>query len=111
MNKKYLLFDNDGVLVDTEKWYYEANKIAMKELGIHLELDYYLELMTYGGNWWQLALDQGYSLAQIDQARARRSLYYQKFLTTENIFIPGVEKTLSYLSKFFKMSITFKQFS
>ena len=33
--KKYILFDNDGVLVETENWYFEANKKALKELGLN----------------------------------------------------------------------------
>ena len=44
--KKYILFDNDGVLVDTEIWYFEANKKALKELGLTLYMDIYQEIMT-----------------------------------------------------------------
>ena len=36
--KKYILFDNDGVLVETEQWYFQANVKALKELGVNLEL-------------------------------------------------------------------------
>ena len=32
--KKYILFDHDGVLVDTEYWYYTANKRVLTEMGI-----------------------------------------------------------------------------
>ena len=34
MTKKFILWDHDGVLVDTEQWYYEANKRALAELNI-----------------------------------------------------------------------------
>ena len=33
--KKYILFDNDGVLVETEKWYFEANKKSLALLGLN----------------------------------------------------------------------------
>ena len=33
-SKKYILWDHDGVLVDTEFWYYEATCKALAELGI-----------------------------------------------------------------------------
>ena len=36
--KKYLLFDNDGVLVDTEQWYFKANVEILRHMGITLTL-------------------------------------------------------------------------
>ena len=35
-SRKYILWDNDGVLVDTEQWYYTATRRALGELGIEL---------------------------------------------------------------------------
>jgi beta-phosphoglucomutase-like phosphatase (HAD superfamily) len=40
--KKYILFDHDGVLVDTEYWYYTANKRVLTEMGIELMMEQYL---------------------------------------------------------------------
>lgn len=103
--KKYILFDNDGVLVETEKWYYEANKIALKELGITLHLDIYLEIMARGGTAWELAFEKGFSKQIVDNKRFQRDDYYQNFLKTKNIEIPNVKKTLTKLSKKYKMGI------
>jgi len=103
--KKYILFDNDGVLVETEKWYYEANKIALKELGITLGLDVYLEIMARGGTAWELAFEKGISKQIVDNKRFQRDDYYQDFLKTKNIEIPNVKKTLEKLSKKYKMGI------
>ena len=44
--KKYILFDHDGVLVETEHWYYMANKRALASLGIDLPQDAYLVNMA-----------------------------------------------------------------
>lgn len=39
--KFYILWDHDGVLVDTEPWYFEATRRCMRELGVELhEADY-----------------------------------------------------------------------
>ncbi len=40
--KKYILFDHDGVLVDTEFWYYKAGERALAEIGLTLDKDQYL---------------------------------------------------------------------
>ena len=32
--KKYILFDHDGVLVDTEFWYYKAGERALADIGL-----------------------------------------------------------------------------
>ncbi|DAB37409.1 MAG: HAD family hydrolase [Sulfuricurvum sp. GWF2_44_89] len=103
--KQFILFDNDGVLVETELWYFRANEKAMKELGVTLELEYYLELMKHGGNWWELAQEKGVTVEEINRARERRSRYYQHYLRSENIFIDGVEEVLSELSNDYRMGI------
>lgn len=103
--KKYILFDNDGVLVETEKWYFEANVKALRELNITLELDVYLEIMARGGTAWELAFDKGISKEIVDKKRFQRDIYYQNFLRTEDIEIPGVKDVLSELSKDYEMAI------
>ena len=35
--KKYILFDHDGVLVDTEFWYYKAGERALADVGLALD--------------------------------------------------------------------------
>lgn len=103
--KKYILFDNDGVLVETEVWYYEANKIILKTLGLHLTLERYLKIMAEGGNAWELAYENGISEETIVPYRKKRDLLYQEFLRSKNIEIKGVSKILNSLSKKYKMAI------
>ena len=103
--KKNILFDNDGVLVETEKWYYEANVKALKELDVNLEFDTYMGIMARGGTAWEVAIKQGISKELIDKKRFQRDIYYQEFLRKENIEIPGVKDLLQELSKKYKMAI------
>ena len=103
--KKYILFDNDGVLVDTEIWYFEANKKALKELGLTLHMDTYQEIMARGGTAWEVAIAQGIETSIIDKKRIQRDIYYQDFLQTKNLEIPKVKKVLADLSKKYKMAI------
>lgn len=59
--KKYILFDNDGVLVHTEPLYFKANIIALKEhFNLSLEFDEYMKIMSEGTTVWQKAIDRGF---------------------------------------------------
>lgn len=103
--KKYLLFDNDGVLVETEKWYYAANVKALGEIDIELEFDVYMEIMARGGTAWEVAKAQGISQKTIDKQRATRDIYYREFIQSEHIEIEGVLDTLEELKKEYSMGI------
>ena len=57
--KKYILWDHDGVLVDTEHWYFHATQAKLRELGVELPLERYLQRMIHGLSSWDLALEAG----------------------------------------------------
>lgn len=104
--KKYILFDNDGVLVHTEPLYFKANIQALKKFfDVELEFEEYMKIMSEGTTVWQKALDKGFSFAEVEIARNKRNEYYQNFLKTENILIDGVKDVLKELSKDYKMGI------
>ena len=103
--KKYILFDHDGVLVDTEPWYYLAGKRALASLGIDLQLDAYLMNMANGVSAWGAARVSGISESEIQRARELRNRYYRESLVTEDIEIEGVLETLSELADTYRMGI------
>lgn len=104
--KKYILFDNDGVLVETEPLYYKASKKVLKDyFDISLEFNEYMKIMAEGTTVWQQALKKGFSQTKINNAREQRNIYYQKYLKNENITINGVHKVLEKLSLKYKMAI------
>lgn len=103
--KKFILFDNDGVLVETERWYYEAGKRALATLGVELPLDVYLSNMANGIPTWQVARDAGIAESEIQRVRALRNEYYQEYLATEDIEIAGVTDTLKVLAGDYRMGV------
>jgi len=60
--RKFILFDNDGVLVETEPLYFEANVKALKELGITLTFERYMKIMARGGTAWEVAIEAGITM-------------------------------------------------
>lgn len=102
---KYILWDHDGVLVDTEYWYFRSTQRALAEMQVHFDRDEYLEFMPRGQTMWDLARQRGISEEVIALHRSNRDRYYQEHLRTEDIEIPGVLKVLKKLSQSFSMAI------
>jgi len=103
--KKYILFDHDGVLVDTEFWYYKAGERALADIGLTLDKDQYLRDMSQGLGTWARASAAGIDEQTISRQREVRNDYYQEYLRTEAIEIEGVVETLAELSKYVRMAI------
>ena len=101
---KAILWDNDGVLVDTERWYYEATKSVMKEEGYNLTLDVYRKtfLKSNSGAWHLL---KDCNKEYIRKLRKRRNLIYSSLLQTKDIYIQGLSEILSKLNNKYKMGI------
>jgi HAD superfamily hydrolase (TIGR01509 family) len=103
--KKYILFDHDGVLVDTESWYYKAGERALADIGFTLDKDQYLRDMDEGQATWAQARAAGIDEQIISRLREVRNDYYQEYLRTEAIEIEGVVEALAELSKYVRMGI------
>lgn len=48
---KAIIFDLDGILVDSEPLHFEAHKVALKEFGIDLTREDYMEFGLAKGDW------------------------------------------------------------
>jgi HAD superfamily hydrolase (TIGR01509 family) len=103
--KRYILWDNDGVLVDTEYWYFTATRRALAELDFTLEKETYLQRMVRGESSWDLAISAGIDPELAAQKRRQRDLYYREYLEREDIEIPGVPAVLQALAKSHAMAI------
>lgn len=103
--KKYILWDNDGVLVDTEHWYFTATQRALAEIGFTLEKEAYLQVMVRGESSWDLAIAAGIDPDEAIIKRKQRDVYYQEYLRQEAIEIPGVEAVLQTLATSHQMAI------
>jgi HAD superfamily hydrolase (TIGR01509 family) len=103
--KHYILFDHDGVLVDTESWYFRAGQRALADIGVQLDKDQYLRDVNQGRGTWARARAAGVDEATIDRARVARDAYYQDCLRTEDIEVEGVVDALAALAPHVRMAI------
>ena len=103
---KAILWDNDGVLVETEKWYFEATKRVMQEEGYNLTLDVYRKtFLKSNSGAWHLLKDCNKNKEYIRKLRKRRNLIYSSLLQTKDIYIQGLSEILDKLKKKYKMGI------
>ena len=98
-SKKAILWDNDGVLVDTEKYFYEAARQILKKAGFDFTSEMFADLVLVKAiGPWHLLKESGYDDETILRMKAERDDLYFHYLKTEEILIDGVEEILQELS-------------
>lgn len=103
--RKFLLWDHDGVLVDTERVYFAATRESLGGLGVQLDQATYLKFMAHGRSCWDLALEHGLPESVVLEARRERDRRYQDLLRVETIEIDGVMDVLAELGSQYRMAI------
>ena len=105
-NYAVILWDNDGVLVDTERWYFQATREVFAGAGIDLTVELYFEyflLRSRGTSTF--ASTHGLSEADITAMQGARNERYLQMLEEECITMDGVRETLAILRPHFAMGI------
>lgn len=93
-----LLFDNDGVLVDTEPLYLRANREVLGEVGIEITEATYAELsLRRGKSIFGLARERGAGPEEVEALRERRDGRYLELIRQGVEVLDGVEECLSSL--------------
>ncbi|MFO7982123.1 MAG: HAD family hydrolase [Desulfuromonadales bacterium] len=93
-----LFWDNDGVLVDTEKLYFRASRETLAEVGINLSWDQFQEIsLRQGKSVFELAVQTGHSPQDCEQMRQKRNQLYAQLLRSDSEVINGVRETLETL--------------
>ncbi|WP_338848961.1 HAD family phosphatase [Massilia sp. W12] len=110
-SSKAILWDNDGVLVDTEHLFFEANREILAPLGVELTprmfLDWYL-LDNCGA--WHLLYGRGYGPADIPALRQQRNqiqtrLLRERLAQNSQLAIPGMPQLVAQLASCARMGV------
>jgi HAD superfamily hydrolase (TIGR01509 family) len=101
-----LLWDNDGVLVDTEELYFEATREVLAQVGVTLSSEQYRQLFLVDNRGaWHLAEARGVPADAIVELRALRHQRHEALLRERNSLMPGVQEVLCSLAPLFRMAI------
>ncbi len=103
--RRFLLWDHDGVLVDTERWYFVATREHLAACGVQLDQATYLRFMAEGRSCWDLATKNGVPDRKVAQAKTRRDQHYQELIRSEDIEIDRVVEVLAELGALYRMAI------
>jgi beta-phosphoglucomutase-like phosphatase (HAD superfamily) len=101
-----ILWDNDGVLVETEHLYFEATQHVLSSVGIPLTQEQYVELfLVEGRGAWHLAEEQGVAPSEIDRLRDERNALYGRWLLRGPRLVAGIASVLDALHAKFIMGV------
>ena len=105
-SKKAVLWDNDGVLVNTEKYFYEAAREILQREGVDFTKKMFIDMILVKSTGpWHLLKEKGYDDETIIRLKAERDELYLQYLQTGDILIEGVSEILEDLSGYIAMGI------
>lgn len=103
---KAIFWDNDGVLVDTERLHFLATRRVLASVGIPLTREHYIELyLVRGKSAFQLAAEKGTPPDAIKLLREERNILYSSLLRQEDLLIPEAREVIEALHGTYTMGI------
>jgi HAD superfamily hydrolase (TIGR01509 family) len=95
---KYIFWDNDGVLVDTERYYLQASREALGKIDIFLSDEQFTAIsLSEGHSIFDLATQAGIEKTDIENLRLWRNSRYHELLKSQPLTINGSQQTLEKL--------------
>ncbi|MCX5826322.1 MAG: HAD family phosphatase [Deltaproteobacteria bacterium] len=93
-----VFWDNDGVLVDTEKLYFQATRELLLPAGVMLTPELFKRIsLDEGRSAFDLAEEKGVPREEINRLHAERNQRYAELLAGGVRILDGVEETLGSL--------------
>jgi HAD superfamily hydrolase (TIGR01509 family) len=101
-----IFWDNDGVLVDTERLYFEATRRVLAGIGVDLTEALFVEtLMVRAVGPWHLAVEKGVPEEDVPVLKRQRNAVYSELLAVSDVAVPGALETVRRLHGRIRMAI------
>ena len=103
-----ILFDNDGVLVDTEGVFYESNCRMLREFGVELgEAEFSKMSLSQGMSLADIIVSLGHTAETAETARQKRNGLYDIMLRERgaSLVIPHVPEILRELHRSYRIGV------
>ncbi|MCH5378051.1 MAG: HAD hydrolase-like protein, partial [Planctomycetes bacterium] len=101
-----ILWDNDGVLVDTEGLYFRATQEVLRSIGVCLTVDQFKEVsLRRGESCFVLAAERGVTDDEISRLRTERDRMYAELLGSQSWAVDGAEEVLRSLHGRVRMGV------
>ena len=102
----HLLWDNDGILVDTEQFYFQATRDVLRPMGVELTQELYVELfLRQSKGIGHFKSEAGIDEAALQKLRSERDEIYVRYIRSEARLMPDVQECLEFLGNHFVMSV------
>ncbi|MDH4069170.1 MAG: HAD family phosphatase [Ignavibacteria bacterium] len=103
---EWIFWDNDGVLVDTERYYFEATKTVLASVGVELTEQQYQDLfLRQAVGAWHYAKERGFTDEEVKDLRRRRFNLYTELVQGRDTKLPGVTSVLRELKDRYRHAI------
>jgi len=90
-----VLWDNDGVLADTEGLYYRATRTMLARAGVDLTLEAYIEIsLRQGRSTFDLIPDKSLPEEEIAGLRRDRDALYEDLIRAQGCFFPHAPRAV-----------------
>lgn len=104
--KLTILWDNDGVLVNTEGLYFQASRTVLRSVGVEFSREQFQEIsLRRGESTFALAAEAGMGEVEIGRLRLLRDRLYGELLQAQSCVIDGVEDALQALHGRVRMGV------
>ncbi|MCE1272997.1 MAG: HAD family phosphatase, partial [Chlorobiales bacterium] len=91
---KAVLWDNDGLLLDSEALFFDMTRSFFAEVGLHLDEEYWgIEYLGNAKHSWQIATELGMSAELVGPLLDRRNAAFVERIRQSVPLMPKVRET------------------
>jgi len=100
-----VLWDHDGVLVDTEPWFFQATQSTLGDYSIHVSREEWGRLQAAGQGLVRLVGSSAAAELDLVEVRRRRDELYADLLRENDVLIDGALEVLGRARERFRMAL------